>query len=76
MAKSKTINRDRIHLDLPRHYDECRMGESDFKNGRPISNCPFPMGDERRKRWMTGWYDARTRKRLGHIFERWRLQWP
>jgi ribosome modulation factor len=33
-----------------------------------IDDCPYSIGDDRRRGWMTGWLDANTNRRLGYVF--------
>lgn len=61
---------------MPRDSQECRDGEQAYRDGVRVNDCPYPIGDDRRSEWMTGWYDERTFDRLGHIFKRWGLTWP
>jgi len=51
------------------------VGRRAYARGLDVDSCPHPSGF-RRISWMCGWYDVRTKRRLGHIFERRGMQWP
>lgn len=38
--------------------------------------CPYAIGDGRRVGWWTGYLDARTNDKLGHIFRRYGIKFP
>ena len=63
-------------VDLPRDLPEVPEGADAFAAGVDVDDCPYPRQDIRRRSWMTGWFDARTAKRLGRLFERNNLSWP
>lgn len=54
------------------HVDD---GATAYALGFDVDDCPFPAGN-RRTEWMTGWYDSRTKDRLGPLLERNGLEWP
>lgn len=58
-----------------RAYNE---GYKAFLDGETQDGCPYPTSskNERRYEWMCGYLDARTRQRLGHVFDKWELKWP
>lgn len=47
------------------------MGMADL---RPRN--PYERGDDRRSAWYAGWYDARVQMTLGHIFEKYGIEFP
>lgn len=44
--------------------------------GLGLHQCPYAIGDGRRVGWWTGYLDARTNDRLGHIFRRYQIKFP
>lgn len=54
---------------------EYQEGRQAFFAGREVRECVYQFGDQR-VAWLTGWYDERTRSRLGHIFESRGIEWP
>lgn len=53
-------------------YDD---GKQAFLDGLDVDDCPHRSGFKRIG-WMCGWYDERTRSRLGHIFSHRKINWP
>lgn len=49
-------------------------GKIAFRNGKDV--CPYPTSDPNRCTWWAGWLDARTVKNLGHIFAKYKLEYP
>lgn len=49
-------------------------GREAFRDGRDI--CPYPTSDPKRCEWWAGWLDARTIHRLGHVFQKYKLEYP
>ena len=57
------------------------QGKKAFLNGRGTEANPYPSGSVaakkgKREQWFDGWYDARIGQRLGHILEKYGLEWP
>lgn len=48
------------------------MGAKAFHQGLPDTVCPYPIhsGTGRRLEWMSGYYEARTQKNVGHILNK------
>lgn len=63
-------------MSLDRDCSEVRAGERAFEKGKKVNECPYAISNPRRTAWMTGWYDERTKLRLGKIFERNGISWP
>lgn len=55
---------------------EYKQGCASFEQGAGVDSCKYAKHTSAAKAWRTGWYDARTRSRLGHIFDRWKLDYP
>jgi len=53
-------------------YNEGRQA---FSARTGVSVCPYTRGVNRTA-WLTGYYDARTEKRVGAILERHGETWP
>lgn len=53
-----------------------REGELAFERQVPMGEAPYGHKDNRYLDWLGGWLDARTRKRLGHVFEKWGMKYP
>ena len=56
-------------------------GSLAFSNGKSMDDCPLrPRTDstlyQGRVDWLTGWLDARTNERLGHIFKKYGMTHP
>ena len=67
-----------ISFSLPaaaRQSSEYFEGRMAFSGDEPSSANPYSEGD-RRRNWFLGWYDARIGSRLGHVFAKWKLDWP
>lgn len=58
-----------------RRMPEYSHGKQAFFDDLDVDDCPHVKGFKRIS-WMCGWYDERTRSRLGHIFKRRNMQWP
>lgn len=50
-------------------------GENAFTAGMELDDCPYRINNPNRTPWMFGWYNARTRKRLGHVLEKYGIDW-
>ena len=53
---------------------EYRDGAEAYREGRSVDDHDLDKAG--RNAFMDGWYDARTRDRLGHIFQRYGTTWP
>ncbi len=76
-ARRTATSKDSQPVSVPRGTSEYREGVASF-SPRLSENrvCPYPIGDGRRVGWMTGWLDARSNHRLGHIFEKHGMEHP
>lgn len=68
-------------IDLPRTASEIAEGEAAYAAGQDVDSCPYPSGNgangnKARSAWMTGWYDAKIRAKLGHIFDKYGMTYP
>jgi len=70
-------------IPIPRdtfEYSEGRKAYRDrtaYANGnRNDPKCPYPTGNSERVGWYTGWYDERTKDRIGELLERNGMLWP
>ncbi len=66
----------RAKPDLSRFQEAYREGKESFELGQPVDNCPYMEMTKGSKHWSRGWYDARTNKRLGHVFDRHNVTYP
>lgn len=62
--------------EIDRNRAEVEYGETAFEKGKAVSACPYAIGCSKRTYWMTGWYDARTRHNLRHVFEKYWIVFP
>lgn len=53
-----------------------KAGQLAFEQNMTMGNCPYSPKDNRYLDWLDGFLDARTRSRLGHIFEKWGMKYP
>jgi len=53
-------------------------GADAYNSGAPVDTCNrlYKKNSVTAKHWRTGWYDARTRQRLKHIWDRWNIEYP
>lgn len=68
-------------IDLPRALAEVSEGETAYADGIAVDDCPYPSGtgaegNKARAAWMTGWYDAKMRDKLGHIWAKYGMTYP
>lgn len=49
-----------------------QQGIDAFNSGQPDTVCPYPLHSNNGKRlqWMSGYYEARTEKNVGHILKK------
>ena len=59
--------------DKNRH--KVQAGENAYIAGFEVGDCPYPRHNANRIPWMFGWYNARTREKLGSIFEKYGIEW-
>lgn len=56
------------------------LGRKAFREslGNPLPDCPFPKSGSSGERtaWWDGWYDEKHLYTLGHIFDRYGIEWP
>lgn len=69
-------NRLESQFYLRRDLVETNEGQIAFEMGESVDDCPYPMGDDRRQSWMTGWYDRRTASNCGRVFDKYAVSWP
>lgn len=58
-----------------RKLADYQRGQDAFRLMRTMDDCPHENGDMR-VAWLTGWLDARTNHRLGHVLKRNGLVFP
>jgi len=63
-------------IDVPRDTPQCQEGQQAHADGQTQHECPYPIGDNQRTGWLTGWYDALVRERFGAVFERCGVTYP
>lgn len=61
---------------VPRDTPQYKEGLRSFGIVRDVDDGPYPAGHGKRTGWMTGYLDARTKFRLGHIFHKYGLPYP
>jgi hypothetical protein len=61
------------HPELTFEYGD---GATHFAEGRDEMTCPYPVGDNRRTLWYSGYYSARTFKNVGQILKKYGETWP
>jgi ribosome modulation factor len=62
--------------EIDRNRAEGDYGEVAYAKGKSIEDCPYAIGCSKRTYWLTGWYDARTRHNLRHVFEKYWMTFP
>ena len=50
-------------------------GENAYVAGMEAEDCPYKRHNANRIPWMFGWFNARTRERLRHVFEKHGIDW-
>lgn len=50
-------------------------GRRAFADGAAIGDNPYPKGISRSS-WYAGFLDCRMVQRLGHIFAKYKMEWP
>ena len=74
MSKNK-----KVPLELNpavREHPSYEEGVNAFTSFYDIDDCEYEWHTEERMAWLCGWYDARMRDKLGHVFEKHGLEWP
>jgi len=62
--------------ELSRDFPEVLEGTAAKTAGLSVDQCPYEIQDQRRIAWMTGWYDEHMRRKLGHIFTKYNMEYP
>ncbi len=70
--KNRMIDIENI-ADKNRH--EVLAGENAFAAGMEVNECPYRINNPNRTPWMSGWYNARTRMFLKHVFDKHGIDW-
>ena len=59
-----------------RKRSEYFEGRRAFGLSKIADDCPYEVGHNARVGWHVGYYDARTKESLGHVFERNGIDFP